>query len=45
MIEDINKNKECKNNINFSNLTLEDLILELDKLSNNSNPLSVSKSE
>ena len=31
------------NNINFSDLTLEDLISELDKLSNNSNPLSVSK--
>ena len=43
MTEDINNNKELHNNINFSNLTLEDLILELDKLSNNSNPLSVSK--
>ena len=34
-----------EDNINFSDLSLEDLILELDKLSNNSNPLSVSKKE
>lgn len=43
MIEDLNNKKELNNNINFSDLTLEDLISELDKLSNNPNPLSVSK--
>lgn len=43
MIEDINNNKELNNKINFSALTLEDLISELDKLSNNPNVLSVSK--
>ena len=42
MIEDIN-NKNLKNKINFSELTLEDLISVLDKLSNNPNILSVSK--
>ena len=43
MIEDLNNTKELNNNINFSELTLEDLISELDKLSNNPNVLSVSK--
>ena len=43
MIEDINNNKDLNNKINFSALTLEDLISELDKLSNNPNVLSVSK--
>ena len=43
MIEDINNKKELNNKIVFSELTLEDLISELDKLSNNPNPLSVSK--
>ena len=43
MIEDINYEKEVQDNHRFSELSLKEIISELDKLSNNSNPYSVSK--
>ena len=43
MIEDINYETEVQDNHSFSELSLIEIISELDKLSNNSNPYTVSK--
>ena len=43
MIEDINYEKEVQDYHSFSELSLKEIISELDKLSNNSKPYSVSK--
>ena len=43
MIEDINYEKKVQDYHSFSELSLKEIISELDKLSNNSKPYSVSK--